>query len=122
MKYAESHEWIEMETLDIGRVGVTNYAQKELGDIVYVELPTVGKTVNAGQEVAVLESTKAAADVYSPVTGLIVEVNPLLQKAPELINQSSEDKGWLYKIQLTNLAEMDQLMNLEAYQAMLNGI
>ncbi|MFI5343684.1 MAG: glycine cleavage system protein GcvH [Chlamydiales bacterium] len=121
MKYAESHEWIEMETLDIGRVGVTNYAQKELGDIVYVELPTVGKTVRAGQEVAVLESTKAAADVYSPVTGLIVAVNPLLQRAPELINQSSEEQGWLYKIQLTNLAEMDLLMNLEAYQAMLNG-
>lgn len=121
MKYVESHEWIEMETLDIGRVGITNYAQKELGDIVYVELPAIGKSVNAGQEVAVLESTKAAADVYSPVTGLIVAVNPLLQGEPELINHSPEEKGWLYKIQLTNLAEMDLLMDFEAYKAMFNG-
>ncbi len=121
MKFTDSHEWIEMETLDVGRVGVSTYAQKELGDIVYVELPLVGKNVNAGQEVAVLESTKAAADIYSPVTGIITAVNPELAKHPELVNQSAEDQGWLFKIQLSNPSEMDLLMDLESYQAMLNG-
>jgi glycine cleavage system H protein len=121
MKFTDSHEWIEMETLDVGRVGVTAYAQKELGDIVYIELPTVGKSVNAGQEVAVLESTKAAADIYSPVTGIILAVNPHLAKRPELVNQSAQDEGWLFKIQLTNQAEMDLLMDLDGYNAMLNG-
>lgn len=121
MKFTESHEWIEMETVDVGRVGVTTYAQKELGDIVYVELPVVGKSVNAGQEVAVLESTKAAADIYSPVTGVIVAVNPNLAQHSELVNQSAEDQGWLFKIQLSNPAEMDLLMDPEGYNAMLNG-
>lgn len=120
-KYTESHEWIEMETQEIGRVGVSQYAQKELGDIVYVELPKQGNTVNAGQEVAVLESTKAASDVYSPVSGVIVAVNPLLAHSPELINQSAEGEGWLFKIQPSNLAEIDLLMDLQGYQAMLNG-
>lgn len=121
MKFTDSHEWIEMETLDIGRVGVTKYAQKELGDIVYVELPVPGKKVNAGQEVAVLESTKAAADVYCPVSGLILEINPELAQHPELVNQSAEAQGWLFKIQISNPAEMDLLMDLDKYNAMLNG-
>jgi glycine cleavage system H protein len=121
MKFTDSHEWIEIEKGDIGRVGITNYAQKELGDIVYIELPIRQKKVDAKQEVAVLESTKAAADIYSPVTGTIVEVNEKLNSAPELVNLSPEQEGWIYKIRLSNLSEMDLLMDQDEYQSMLNG-
>jgi glycine cleavage system H protein len=121
MKFTDSHEWIELEGNDIARVGITTYAQKELGDIVYVELPIVGKEVNAKQEVAVLESTKAAADIYSPVSGTITEINGKLSSAPELINQSPEQEGWIYKIRLSNPSEADLLMEQADYQAMLNG-
>lgn len=121
MKFTDSHEWIELEGKDIARVGITTYAQKELGDIVYVELPIAGKEVNAKQEVAVLESTKAAADIYSPLSGTIAEINEKLSQAPELINQSPEQEGWIYKIRLSNPAEIDLLMEQIDYQAMLNG-
>lgn len=118
MKFTESHEWIKLIEPNIAIVGVTHYAQKELGDIVYVELPTSGRKVNAGQEVAVLESTKAAADVYSPTSGTIIEVNEGLKSKPELINQSAEQAGWLFKIVLSNPSELDLLMDQQAYQAM----
>ncbi len=121
MKFTDSHEWIEMETDRIARIGITSYAQQELGDIVYVELPKIDKIVNAKQEVAVLESTKAAADIYSPVTGTIIEVNTKLSSHPELVNQSPEQEGWICKIRLEEAAELDLLMNLTDYQAMLNG-
>ncbi len=121
MKFTDSHEWIEMETADIARIGITNYAQKELGDIVYIELPMLQKQVNAKQEVVVLESTKAAADIYSPVTGTIIETNTKLSQQPELVNQSPEQEGWIYKIRLANPAEVDLLMDQAEYQAMLNG-
>lgn len=116
MKFTESHEWIDLDSkTNIGTVGVTQYAQKELGDIVYVELPGVNKQVNSGVEAAVLESTKAAADVYSPVSGTIVEINQSLKSQPELINQSPQDKGWIFKIRLSNPAEINQLLDSEAY-------
>ncbi len=116
MKFTESHEWIVVSE-GIGTVGVTAYAQKELGDIVYVELPIVGKEVNSGDEAAVLESTKAAADVYSPVAGKIIEVNRTLEDAPELVNNSSETDGWLFKIKLKNPEEVNKLMDRTAYQS-----
>lgn len=110
MKFSKTHEWIEV--IDgIGTVGVSNFAQKELGDIVYVELPLIGKTVRAGQEAAVLESTKAAADVYSPVSGMIVETNQLLTKQSELINTSPQDQGWIFKIKLSHPEELDTLID-----------
>ena len=121
MKYTDSHEWIEEENGKIARVGVTAFAQKELGDIVYVELPLVGQAVEAGQEIAVLESTKAAADIYSPVSGQVAEVNTKLKDSPELINQEPEKGGWIYKILLSNPAELDLLMDQTEYEAMLNG-
>lgn len=114
MKFTESHEWVEVEG-DIGTVGVTDHAQNELGDIVYVELPTLGKTIPAGQEAAVLESTKAAADVYTPVTGEIVEVNDQLTDTPELVNGSAQGNGWLFKIKLSAKDELDKLMDEAAY-------
>ena len=114
MKYTESHEWIDVKD-KIGMVGVTDYAQKELGDIVYVELPEVGREVKAGDEVAVLESTKAAADIYAPVSGIITEVNTALSDQPEDINTSPMEDGWLFKIELQKPEELDQLMNEPEY-------
>lgn len=122
MRFTESHEWIKLDESGIGIVGVTVYAQKELGDVVYVELPVVGRQVKAGQEAVVLESTKAAADVYSPVTGTIIEVNSAVSQTPELVNQQAEGDGWLFKIRLDNSDELNQLMNDETYEAMLRGL
>jgi glycine cleavage system H protein len=112
MKFTESHEWIDIQG-DVGVVGITEYAQKELGNIVYVELPRVGASVAAGDEAAVLESTKAAADVYSPVSGTIIEVNEKLAEAPELINLASQKEGWIFKIRFTNSQELNALSDKE---------
>lgn len=116
MKFSETHEWID-EQNGIGTVGISNYAQKELGDIVYVELPKVGKSVKANEVAVVLESTKAAADVYSPVSGTIVEVNPKLSSASEMVNKAPEKEGWLYKIKLDVPEELDKLMDTKDYRA-----
>jgi glycine cleavage system H protein len=115
MKFTESHEWILVEN-DIGTVGITDAAQKELGEVVYVELPSVGKSVKAGQEVAVLESTKAAADIYSPVSGEIVEINQKLFDFVHEINRSAENEGWLFKIKLSAPKELDELLTRQQYQ------
>jgi glycine cleavage system H protein len=118
MKYTDTHEWIDVKN-EIGTVGVTFHAQKELGDIVYVELPKTGKQVKSGEEAAVLESTKAAADVYAPVSGTIVQVNDSLTQASEKVNQSPEKEGWLFKIKLSDPKELDLLLDSEAYFAKL---
>lgn len=118
MKFTDSHEWIDYQN-DVGTVGVTQFAQKELGDIVYVELPKVGKHIKAGEEAAVLESTKAAADVYSPVSGTIVEINNSLSTASELVNQSPETKGWIFKIKLSDPSELNKLLDEAAYRSKL---
>jgi glycine cleavage system H protein len=112
MKFTETHEWIELskEENNVGIVGVTAFAQKELGEIVYVELPQVDKEIKKGEEVAVLESTKAAADIYSPVSGTIIEINKRLTSQPELINHSPENEGWIFKIRLSNPKEWDTLL------------
>ncbi len=109
MKFTETHEWIQVNG-DIGTVGITEHAQKELGEVVYVELPAVGKQAKAGQEIAVLESTKAAADIYSPVSGEIVEVN---QMPP--INSSPEKEGWLFKIKLSDPDDLKSLLDRKQY-------
>lgn len=117
MKYTETHEWIEIEG-SVGTVGITRYAEKQLGDIVYVELPKLGKEVKAEEEVAVLESTKAAADIYSPVSGTILEVNEGLKTEPELINGDPEKGGWIYKIQLSDVLEVEKLLDASSYELM----
>lgn len=116
MKFTETHEWVEIKE-GVGTVGVTDFAQKEMGDIVYVELPQVGKIVNAGEEAAVLESTKAASDVYSPVSGTIIEANQTLGAESELINTSPEDKGWIFKIKLTDQKELEKLLDETTYRS-----
>jgi glycine cleavage system H protein len=118
MKYTETHEWIEVEG-SFGTVGVTHHAQKELGDIVHVELPKIGKEVKAGQEVVVLESTKAAADVYSPVSGIISAVNEALKEDSGLVNRLPETDGWLFKIQIKELEEIEKLLDPDSYELLI---
>jgi len=120
MKYTETHEWIN-EKDGVGIVGVTQHAQHELGDIVYVELPEVGKNVKAGEEAAVLESTIAAADVYAPASGKIIEVNKALLETSELVNKSPEEQGWIFKIQITNPKELETLMDSQTYQSKISS-
>ena len=121
MKFSESHEWVEVDANQVATIGISHYAQNSLGEIVYVELPQIGKEISAGDEAAVLESTKAAADVYTPVSGTIVDVNKLLSATSELINQSPEKEGWIFKIQLVNLAELNALMDRQAYELSLKN-
>ncbi|KXN67786.1 hypothetical protein CONCODRAFT_19362 [Conidiobolus coronatus NRRL 28638] len=114
-KYAESHEWINVEN-GVGTVGITNHAQAQLGDVVYVEVPEVGAEIEAKSGVAVVESVKAASDIYSPVAGEVIEVNEALSSDPTLINTSAEAEGWLFKVKLSNEAELEGLLDAEAYK------
>jgi len=115
IKYAKSHEWIVVDEKGVGTVGISDFAQAALGDVVFVELPKPGSKVSAGSDVAVVESVKAASDIYSPVSGEVVEVNSSLQSAPETLNASPLEQGWLYRIQLSNAAELDALLDETAY-------
>ncbi|MBJ7449390.1 MAG: glycine cleavage system protein GcvH [Parachlamydiales bacterium] len=119
MKFTESHEWILVDKDNVGTIGITNHAQNELGDIVYVELPEIGKRVKAGQEAVVLESTKAAADIYSPVSGKIIAVNENLSTEPNQVNRSPQEDGWLYKIELSHPQELETLLDEISYKGML---
>lgn len=116
-KYSETHEWIDVKDTK-ATVGITRFAAKELGDIVFVELPEVGRKVSAKEVAAVLESTKAAADVYAPLSGTISEVNTKLKEAPELLSQDPENDGWLYRIVLEKNEELNDLMDGSAYEQM----
>lgn len=119
MKFTDSHEWIVLESADIATVGVSQYAQKELGEVVFIELPLLNRKVKQGEEVAVLESTKAAADIYAPVSGTIIAVNESLRNNPETINASPELHGWIFKIHLSDLKELNQLKDAQSYQKMI---
>ena len=114
MKYAETHEWID----DKGRVGISHKAQEELGEIVYIELPEVGKEVKAGEEIAVLESTKAAVDIYSPVSGKITSVNEKVKEDPSLLNNAPEGEGYLFEMTLSFPEELESLIPKDDYLAL----
>jgi glycine cleavage system H protein len=114
IKYTSDHEYIRVES-GVGTIGISEYAQDKLGDIVFVELPEVGKVLSKGQEAAVVESVKAASEVYAPVSGEVVEVNEAIVAEPALVNQEPEGKAWFVKIKLSNPRELDQLMTAEAY-------
>ena len=116
LKYTESHEWLRLEDDGLITVGVTDHAQALLGDLVFVELPEVGLEFVAGDECCVVESVKAASDVYMPISGEIVEVNEALADEPEIINSSPYDNGWLFKVK-PSANEFDELMDADAYQA-----
>ena len=116
LKYAETHEWIRIDG-DTGTVGITDHAQNELTDIVYVDPPKIGAAVTAGQPAAVVESVKAASDIYSPVDGEVTEVNEALSSEPALVNTSPYEDGWLYKIRLSNPSQLDALKSPDDYRA-----
>ena len=115
LKYSSEHEWIRVEG-NIGTVGITSYAQEQLGDIVFVELPETGKEVNKMEAVAVGESVKAASDIYTPVSGRITEVNEELNDSPSLINEDPYGKGWIFRIELRDPRELDELLSAEEYE------
>lgn len=114
-RYSKDHEYIRIEG-DVGTVGISDYAQGQLGDVVFVELPTVGKALAKGGEAAVVESVKAASEVYAPVSGEVVEVNGELEAAPGTVNEDPAGKGWFLKIRIKDAAELDALMNEAEYQ------
>ena len=119
-KYTKQHEWLLLE--DDGAtalVGISEHAQDQLGDVVYVELPELGRSLQAGGDMAVVESNKAASDVYAPVAGEVAAINPELNDRPELINESAEEHGWLVRLRLANAADADALMSAEEYQRFL---
>lgn len=119
--FSEDHEWIEVEG-DLGTVGITDYAQGQLGDITFVDLPAEGATVGKGDSVAVVDSVKAASDVYTPVSGTIAEVNEALADAPELVNTDAEVGGWLFRVTLSDADELTELMDEAAYQTYVDGL
>ena len=116
LKYLASHEWARVESDGTVTVGITDHAQEALGDVVYVEVPEVGSTVNAGEEAGVVESVKAASDIFSPVTGEVVAINEALEEAPETVNGSPYDDGWFFKVKATELTELDDAMDADAYK------
>lgn len=113
--YTKSHEWVSFEN-GIATIGITDFAQHQLSDLTFVELPDSGIKVSSGDEVAVVESVKAAADVYAPISGDIVEVNNALEDDPEIVNRDAFGEGWIFKINITNESELDELMDADSYQ------
>ncbi|MFL5033615.1 MAG: glycine cleavage system protein GcvH [Microvirga sp.] len=120
-RYTKDHEYIRIEG-DTGIVGITDYAQSQLGDVVYVELPAVGKSVAKGGEAAVVESVKAASEVYAPVSGEVTAVNSALEGAPGTVNESPVERGWFFKLKLANAAELDGLMGEDEYRDYVQSI
>lgn len=114
--YTKDHEWVKMDG-DVATIGVTDFAQSELGDIVYVEIETVGKTLNAHEVFGTVEAVKTVSDLFLPVAGTVLEVNPALNNQPELVNSDPYGEGWMIKMKVTDSAELAGLMNADAYQA-----
>ena len=119
LKYAKSHEWLKLSADATATIGITDYAQNSLGDITYVQLPKVGATLKAGDSFGVVESVKAASDIYAPVAGTVLEVNKALDSAPETVNQAPYDAGWMIKIKLADAASVNSLLDAAAYKAQL---
>ena len=117
-KYTKNHEWIELNE-EIATIGITNHAQESLGDIVFVDLPEIGKIVSSGDEVSVIESVKAASDIYSPIDGEISEININLNDNAALINEDAEMRGWIFKVKITNKSQLDSHMSLSEYEEFL---
>jgi len=120
LKYAETHEWVRVDKT-IGTVGITDHAQAELTDIVYVELPKVGTKVTAKQPAAVVESVKAASDIYSPISGEVTEVNSQLESSPALVNTAPYTEGWLFKVQVDEGVDLSELKDAAAYRAQIGA-
>ena len=121
VKYSNEHEWIRVEG-DVGTIGITNYAQEQLGDVVFVDVPQVGRKVTKGESIAVVESVKAASDIFAPVSGEVVEANGALTDAPGDVNAEPMGKGWFFKIRLSNKSELAGLMDEAAYNTFVKGL
>jgi glycine cleavage system H protein len=121
IRFTDQHEWVRVEG-ETATIGITDYAQEQLGDVVYVELPEVGKPVTAGDEAAVVESVKAASEVYAPVSGEIIEVNSDLEGAPGSVNEDAMGRGWFVKMKLSDASELAKLMDEDAYRAFVDGL
>jgi len=119
IKFTKSHEWISLTSDGIATVGITDHAQHALGDVVFVEMPEIGSVVTAGKEAGVVESVKAASDIYSPISGEIVDINEDVVANPELLNKDPQNSAWLFKIRPSNLKELDALLDTKAYEAFL---
>ena len=120
LKYAASHEWVRVSG-DIGTVGITDHAQHELSDVAFVELPAMSRQVKAGETCAVVESVKSANDIYSPVSGQVIEVNQAVANNPALVNKDPYGNGWFFKVKLSQPAELEKLLTVEKYTAQING-
>jgi glycine cleavage system H protein len=118
LKYTKDHEWIRVEG-NVGVIGITDYAQGELGDVVFVEVPAVGSTIEQGKSFGTIEAVKAVSDLYAPVSGEVVETNPAIQEHPELVNKDPYGEGWILKISISNPAQVDALLDAEAYKALI---
>jgi len=118
LKFTTDHEWIRVEG-DTAVIGVTDYAQQQLGDVVFVELPEVGKVLERGKEAAVVESVKAASEVYAPIDGEVTEINPLLQDQPDTVNSDPHGAGWFFKVKLSDVAQLDALLDETQYKNMI---
>jgi len=121
IKFTEDHEWIRVDG-DVATVGVTEYAQQQLGDVVFVETPDVGSSVSKGGEAGVVESVKAASEIYAPASGEVAEANGALADEPSLINSDPENGGWLFKLKLSDASELDDLMDASAYKSFVEGL
>lgn len=117
LNFASSHEWVRRLDDDVVEVGISNFAQEALGDVVYIELPEIGQQVTAGQECCAVESVKAASDIYAPASGEIVAINEDLDGEPELLNESPYEKGWMFRIKASDVSELDGLLNANDYDA-----
>ncbi|MDH5638025.1 MAG: glycine cleavage system protein GcvH [Nitrospinota bacterium] len=116
LKYSKEHEWVRVEDGDTAIIGITDFAQDELGDIVFVEAPKVGRDLKAGESFGVAESVKTVSDLYSPVAGQVIEVNPELEGSPELVNESPFDKGWIIKLKMEDPKELENLLSAQDYR------
>ena len=117
-KYSKDHEWLEFEG-DVATIGITNHAQESLGDIVFIDLPEIGKKILSGDEVSVIESVKAASDIYSPLDGEIIEVNEMLTQDATLINKNAEDEGWIFRLKISDQSQIKNLMSFSDYEEFL---
>ncbi len=120
LRYSRDHEWLAVEG-ERATVGITDFAQRELGDIVYVELPAVGKAVTAGEALGTVESVKAVSDIYAPVSGTVIEVNTVLSDHPETVNRDPYGEGWICRLRMSNGAEIEQLLDAAAYRALVGS-
>ena len=115
IKYSEDHEWVDAKEDDLVVIGITDFAQEQLGDLVYVELPEVGDECTKGENISVIESVKAASDIYAPISGEIVEINEELEDSPELINEEPYEGGWIVKVKMSDASELNNLKDAEEY-------